>query len=168
MYARYTDGHEAKFGVRWPDMSAADAVALLRSTPWPAKDEAEPDAAFKGRPIFVDCRTAPEILVSKIPGALTESEYRAKLVAADRDKHEGRRVVAYCTVGYRSGKFVVAERARRPTADVVNMAGSLLAWTHAGGPLVDNEDRPTTRLHVFAKKWALAPKGIEMITFPLL
>ena len=168
MYARYTDRHEAKFGVRWPDVCAADALELLRATPLPAKDEADPDAATRARPIFVDCRTAPEVSVSKIPGALTESEYRALLQAADRGKHEDRRVVAYCTVGYRSGKFVVAERARRPGADVVNLAGSLLSWTHAGGPLVDSEGRPTARLHVFASKWALAPEGIEMVTFPLL
>ena len=46
---------------------------------------------------------------------------------------------------------------------VQNLAGSMLAWTHADGELVDSDGNPTKRLHVFGKRWNLAADGYEGI-----
>ena len=44
------------------------------------------------------------------------------------------------------------------TLGVVMTAG--LAWVHAGGPLV-RANLPVRTLHVYGRKWDLAPKSIE-------
>ena len=44
-------------------------------------------------------------------------------------------VIAYCTIGVRSGFLV--RSLRRRGVNAVNMAGSILSWCHAGGELVD-------------------------------
>ena len=43
---------------------------------------------------------------------------------------------------------------------VLNLRGGILAWTHAGGSLRDR-DGETRRLHVYGRKWDLAPRGYE-------
>lgn len=103
--------------------------------------------------VLVDVRSPRERTVSMIPGAISRRE-----LEADPAAYEGRRVVTYCTVGYRSG--IYAGELRRRGVDAVNLAGSLLAWTHAGQPLVD-ADGPTRRLHVYGPTWDLAADEYE-------
>ena len=67
-------------------------------------------------------------------------------------------MVAYCTVGARSSTY--ARRMGRKGVPVLNLEGSLLAWTHAGGELTDGSS-PTKRLHVFGPRWNLAADGYE-------
>ncbi len=109
-----------------------------------------------GRLVLVDVRTPAEQAVSRIPGALTAAEFEAR-----RPELAGAVVVTYCTIGYRSGLY--AERLRTEGWDARNLAGSLLAWTHAGGSLVDPEGRPTRRLHVYGERWDLAAAGYETV-----
>ena len=52
--------------------------------------------------VLVDVRTDDERKVSAIRGSISHSKYEADFDASYRDK----RVVAYCTIGYRSGKYV--------------------------------------------------------------
>jgi sodium/bile acid cotransporter 7 len=106
--------------------------------------------------VVVDVRDAREREVSTLPGALSTEEF-----LQGGDELEGRRVVTYCTVGYRSGLF--AEELRAKGWDVANLEGSILGWTHAGGELVDREGRPTRRVHVYARRWNLAAEGYEPV-----
>ncbi|MEZ5331151.1 MAG: rhodanese-like domain-containing protein [Thermoanaerobaculia bacterium] len=106
--------------------------------------------------VLVDVREARERNVSTLPGALSAEEFEAR-----EDELRGRRVVTYCTIGYRSGLY--AERLRQEGWDAVNLEGSILAWTHAGGPLVDPEGRPTHRVHVYGRRWNLAADGYEPV-----
>lgn len=106
--------------------------------------------------VLVDVRSPKERAVSIIPGAITPEELEAR---AARDR--GRRVVAYCTIGYRSGLYV--ERLRREGWDAYNLAGSILAWTHAHQPLVDPQGEPTHRVDVYGRKWNLAASGYDAV-----
>lgn len=108
-----------------------------------------------GEVVLVDVREPEERAVSMIPGAVTREAFEA-----DPGAWAGRRVVAYCTVGYRSGLY--AAELRRRGIDAYNLAGSLLAWTHAGQKLV-NADGETRRLHVYGKTWDLAAEGYEAV-----
>ena len=105
--------------------------------------------------VLVDVREEHEREVSHIPGSITAADFEA-----DPDRYSGAVVVAYCTVGARSSAF-----ARKHTSQghpVANLRGSILAWTHAGGPLVDGEG-PTTRVHVYGKQWNLAAEAYEAV-----
>ena len=69
-------------------------------------------------------------------------------------------VIAYCTIGVRSGFFV--RSLRRRGVNAVNMAGSILSWCHAGGELVDGvTGAPTNRVHVYGATWYVAPSRLS-------
>ena len=79
---------------------------------------------------------------------------------ADAARYAEVTAVAYCTIGHRSSEY--AERQAVAGRRVLNLTGSILAWTHAGGPLVA-ESGPTTRLHVYGSDWNLAPERYETV-----
>lgn len=105
--------------------------------------------------VLVDVRTEDERAVSVIPGSISQEEFEARPAEL-----EGRKVVTYCTIGYRSGLY--AETLRRQGWDAYNLPGSILAWTHAGGAL-ESEGEGTRRLHVFDSRWDLAAEGYEAV-----
>ncbi len=104
--------------------------------------------------VLVDVRTDDEIGVSRIAGAITGARF-----GAERNGLVDRKIVVYCTIGARSGDY--AKGLRKKGFDAYNLAGSILAWTHAGKPLVDAEGKPTKQLHVYGREWNLAPDGYE-------
>ena len=89
-----------------------------------------------------------------IPGAVSKEEFER-----DKSQYKGHVVIPYCTIGYRSGKY--AEKLSGQGWDARNLRGSILAWTHAGRPLVDADGNDTKRVHVYGKKWDLAAEGYE-------
>jgi sodium/bile acid cotransporter 7 len=110
----------------------------------------------EGDLVIVDAREPAERAVSTLPGAISapELELRAEELA-------GRRVVTYCTIGYRSSLY--ARQLRAQGWDARNLEGSILAWTHAGGELHDSRGLPTRRVHVYDDRWNLAADGYEPV-----
>ena len=106
--------------------------------------------------VLVDGRSEEERAVSIIPGAIAAPEFEQNAA-----EYERRPVVCYCTIGYRSGKY--AEKLREDGWDAYNLRGSILAWTHAGKPLVTPGGEETKRVHVYGEKWDLAAKGYESV-----
>ncbi|MDE2784791.1 MAG: rhodanese-like domain-containing protein [Gemmatimonadota bacterium] len=129
-------------GEDYPDVATISPVALR-------------DALPEGDLVLVDVRTEAERRVSTLPGAITSEEFEARL-----QELAGRTVVAYCTIGRRSSEYV--RRMARRGVDMLNLEGSVLAWTHAGGQLV-NDGVPTRRLHVYGRRWNLAAAGYQTI-----
>lgn len=107
------------------------------------------------RVVFVDVREPGEQAVSMIPGAVT-----SEVFLADTERYRNQRIIAYCTISYRSGKL--AARLTRKGVALANLKGGLLAWVHAGGPLVRGT-LPVNELHVYGRKWDLAPSAIETV-----
>jgi len=110
--------------------------------------------------VLVDVREERERAISMIPGAISAGEFER-----DPSRYANVAVVAYCTIGHRSSEY-----ARRLTAaghPVSNLSGSILAWVHAGGPLVAGDSLAagavTKRLHVYGRDWDLAPSKYETI-----
>lgn len=106
-------------------------------------------------PVLVDVRPEVERRVSIIPGAISLDAYNAT------DTYAGRPVVTYCTVGIRSG--LAANTLRKQGVDVVNFKGSILAWTHADGPLVTPDGVPTRQVHVYGPRWNYAATDYESV-----
>lgn len=101
--------------------------------------------------VLIDVREAEERAVSIIPGAITPAQFEAR-----PDHYAGKPLVAYCTIGYRSGLY--AQRLRRRGLRAFNLRGGILLWTHAGQPVV-HDGKPVRRLHVYGRRWNLAPAG---------
>ena len=98
--------------------------------------------------LFVDVRSDEEMAVSMIPGAITRREYERNPQA-----YEDARIVAYCTVGARSGKYTRELRQRGVSA--VNYRGSIIDWVEAGRPLVTPDGEPTTRVHTYSDSFSV-------------
>lgn len=105
--------------------------------------------------VLVDVRTERERAVSTLPGAIP-----AASVDADPEAYRGEVLVAYCTIGYRSGGW--AEARREEGLDVRNLRGSILAWTHTGRDLA-GPDGPTRRVHVYGSAWDLGRTDYEAV-----
>ena len=105
--------------------------------------------------VLVDVRSPEEIAVSFIPGAITKEEFEDNL-----DRYRDSTIVVYCTIGYRSGKY--AKELRQRGIELLNLEGSLLAWTHVGGKLV-NATGATKQIHVFDRQWQLTAEDYEAV-----
>ncbi len=105
--------------------------------------------------ILVDVRTLEEQAVSIIPGAISQSEFEQNL-----DKYKDYPIVVYCTIGYRSGKY--AQKLYQQGLNIFNLEGSILAWSHIGGELLNSLGK-TQKIHVFGKKWELTADDYEPV-----
>lgn len=111
--------------------------------------------ANSGRALFVDHRKESEQAVSKLPQAVS-----SKAFLKNPKAYADRILVVYCTIGYRSGKL--ARKLKERGLSVLNLRGGILAWLHAGGK-VYKDGRPVKRVHVYGKKWDLAPSAYEAV-----
>jgi sodium/bile acid cotransporter 7 len=138
---------------KFPLVKEITAADLLHK-----QQEQTPTESF----IVVDCRDEAEQKVSIIPGAITKPEFEA-LLEKDNEAVQSQEVVAYCTIGYRSGLYVKQLEDRGIAA--ANLKGSILAWTHEGGELVDAGGQSTTKVHTYGRRWALAASGYTSVWY---
>jgi len=134
----------AEIKAEHPDVATITAAALK-------------DNLSTGNFILVDVRTDKERAVSTLPGAITAKDFEARM---EELLAEGRTVVAYCTIGARSSSY--ARRMGKRGITMLNLEGSVLAWTHAGGDFVSGSV-PTRRVHVYGRGWNLAADGYETV-----
>jgi sodium/bile acid cotransporter 7 len=106
----------------------------------------------QGGTVFVDARPDNERAVSVLPGAVAEAEF-----LSDPGRYAGKAVIAYCTIGYRSGKL--AERLAAQGIPVMNLRGGILAWVLSGGAVYGPDGRPVKAIHVYGAKWDYPPAG---------
>jgi len=110
----------------------------------------------KDRPaVLVDVREPHERRVSMLPGAITKEDFERNSA-----RYRSWLVVPYCTIGLRSGLYTRELRGRGFA--VRNLAGSALAWAHAGLPF-ETSGKATRRVHVFNADWNLLPLGYEPV-----
>ncbi len=106
------------------------------------------DDNFKERFVVVDVRADKEVEVSIIPGAIKQAQFNRT-----KDDHDGKMVVAYCTVGYRSGIFV--KQLLSEGWDAWNYQGSILDWCEHHFPVVTLEGVATNRVHTYDARYKL-------------
>ena len=128
----------------YPDVATISAATLR---------EALPSGDF----VLVDVRTSKERAVSTLPGAIGAEVFEARLAELTA---AGKTVVAYCTIGARSSDY--ARRMGKRGVEVLNLEGSVLAWTHAGGEFTTGSG-PTRRVHVYGRRWNLVADGYETV-----
>jgi len=114
-----------------------------------------PKEALEKNVVFVDVRPKEETSISIIPGALLKKEFEANL-----ETYRGSLIVPYCTIGYRSGKY--GRKLQKKGFRVRNLLGGVLLWAHTVGPL-EHEGKPTKRIHVYGRRWDLAPTAFESV-----
>ncbi len=113
--------------------------------------------------ILVDVRQPAEREVSMLPHALDTYQF------ADGYRHgipSGKRLVVYCTIGYRSGKYAEQLAALGLKPEVLE--GGILMWSFVGGPLVARKSKtewePTRRIHVYDSEWNIVHPEYTAVT----
>lgn len=99
-----------------------------------------------------DVREKEEYQVSHIKGAryLGYKKFEEEGLA---DIPKDAKVVVYCSVGYRSEK--IGERLQKMGfTDVHNLYGSIFEWVNQGYPVVDEQEKPTRKIHTYNSKWS--------------
>ena len=104
---------------------------------------------------IVDTRTNEEQEVSMLPGAITVEHFQAH-----QEQYRGSKIVAYCTIGVRSGMFV--KSLEQGDWDAYNLAGAILGWTHVNGDLMSDEG-PTKNVHIHGAGMKLTAEGYEPV-----
>lgn len=108
--------------------------------------------------VFVDVRSREEMSVSMLPGAISQKEY-----LESRERFSNHTLVAYCTIGYRSGMFAKKMAGTTNNGDrIYNLRGGLLAWVLDGGKVYDGKGE-SRRIHVYGKRWNYPADGYESI-----
>jgi rhodanese-related sulfurtransferase len=127
---------KANKDIKGPWIKAAELKAVLEDTDL----------------ILVDVRKPEEQAVSMIPHALDTYQF------ADFYRHgipPGKRLVLYCTIGYRSGKYGEQLAAMGIRSEILE--GGILMWSFVGGPLEERDKdvgpKPTHRIHVYDAEW---------------
>jgi rhodanese-related sulfurtransferase len=101
--------------------------------------------------IVVDVRSPAEQNVSIIQGSIDQAHFEQNF-----DSYQNKKVVVYCTIGYRSGYY--AKALRQQGLDAYNLSEGILGWIQAGGSLVNADGEITSKVHVYSRPWDLAVK----------
>lgn len=122
---------------RFPGIHWVDAPTLAR---WLRSD---------APPLLLDARRADEFAVSHLAGAQRIDPDRPDWSALPSDP--SRRIVVYCSVGYRSGD-IAAQLQRRGYGQVFNLEEGLFGWANEGRPIVQG-NRPAEQVHPYDETW---------------
>jgi len=95
-----------------------------------------------------------------LPGAIKKEDFLKTPV-----EFKNKMIIAYCTIGYRSGKF--AEEMIDKGLRIYNLKGGVLAWVLEGGKVFD-ANKESKRVHVYGEKWNHLPEGYESVVFRIL
>lgn len=106
--------------------------------------------------VLVDVRSDAERDVSLIPNAISAADFER-----NPSEFEGKTVVCYCTIGYRSAQY--AQSMNRRGLRVASFNGSIVAWCQAGQRLTTPEGRDTKLVHNYGPQWNLLPPDFQAI-----
>lgn len=104
--------------------------------------------------LFIDVREDEERKLSVIPGAISKEKFEKNL-----DKYKNKKVAAYCTIGYRSAKYIM--KLKKKGIKAYNLEGSLLGWVHDGRPVVSKSGKESKKVHVYGRSWNHLPEGLK-------
>lgn len=110
--------------------------------------------------VFLDSRTKKEYKTSHIEDArwIGFTSFNIKRI---KDIPKDKKIVVYCTVGYRSEK--IAEKLiKEGFTDVSNLYGGIFEWVHYN-QTVTNDQGLTEEIHTYDKDWGQwLDKGIKI------
>ncbi len=102
--------------------------------------------------VILDARETEEFAISHIKGAILVGYDKFNLNQIPK-LGENKRIVVYCSIGYRSEK--IAEKLKKAGyKQVYNLYGGIFEWVNNAFPVFNAQDRAETRLHTFNQKWS--------------
>ncbi len=110
---------------------------------------------------YIDAREKSEYNVSHIKNAVWVGYDNFDIKRVTDVVPKDKKVIVYCSVGYRSEKIAEGIRNSGYT-DVSNLYGGIFEWKNEGLP-VYNEEGETERVHAYDKVWGVwLKKGVKV------
>ncbi len=100
--------------------------------------------------LLLDVREAEEFNVSHLKNAKLAATLEDALLIL-RDVPKDKRIVAYCSVGYRSSELA-QQLTSQGYHNVYNLEGSIFEWANRGLP-VFNQGKPVNKVHPYNWWW---------------
>jgi len=102
--------------------------------------------------VFLDARETKEYNISHIKGAINVG-YNNFSISSVNDIDKNQHIYVYCSIGYRSEK--IGEKLQKAGfKKVYNLYGGIFNWANFGYELLDQNEKPTTKVHGYNKKWS--------------
>ncbi|MBP6794651.1 MAG: rhodanese-like domain-containing protein [Saprospiraceae bacterium] len=102
--------------------------------------------------LLLDAREEEEFAVSHIPGAV-HIGYNHWSKEAVKNINMEKKIVVYCSVGYRSEK-IGKKLKDLGFENVYNLYGSIFEWANQGLPLESSDGSKTNKIHTYNKNWS--------------
>lgn len=114
--------------------------------------------------IILDSRQKVEYSVSHIAGAqwVGYEEFNIKKM---RNVAKNIPIIVYCSVGYRSEKIAEKLLANGYT-NVKNLWGGIFDWVNAGQPIINSQNKPTSKVHGYSPTWGIWLTKGEKVFLP--
>ena len=68
------------------------------------------------------------------------------------DLPKNKPLIVYCSIGKRSEK-ITKELLKEGFSNVRNLYGGIFEWVNEGNGVVDNENKPTNKVHAYGRFW---------------
>lgn len=108
-------------------------------------------AADKNIYTFLDAREAEEYNVSHILNSRFIGSKRFELSLIS-DLPKNKPLIVYCSIGKRSEK-ITKKLLKEGFSNVHNLYGGIFEWVNQGNGIVDNENKPTNKVHAYGRFW---------------
>jgi rhodanese-related sulfurtransferase len=123
--------------------------ARYDAVPWVSAVDLAAWLSSDAPPQLLDSRARAEFDVSHLRGAVWIDPDHPDWSVVDSDP--ARRVVVYCSVGWRSGS-IAQQLGARGRPNVFNLEQGLFGWANAGRPMVQG-DHAASRVHPYDAVW---------------
>lgn len=101
--------------------------------------------------LLLDTRAKSEYNVSHLPNARWVG-YLFFSAGQLKDVPKDTPIIVYCSVGYRSER-IGEKLLNAGFANVQNLYGGIFDWVNEGCTVVDEEEKPTNRVHGYSREW---------------
>lgn len=103
--------------------------------------------------LYLDARELKEYNVSHIKNA-QHIGYKKFTLENLNDIDKNRKIVVYCSVGYRSEK-IVAQLMKKGYNNCYNLYGGIFEWVNENHAVYDSKNQKTNKVHVYSSKWSV-------------
>jgi rhodanese-related sulfurtransferase len=111
--------------------------------------------------LFLDAREYLEYNVSHLKNSVWVG-YNDFEISRVKNIAKNKKIVVYCSVGYRSEK-ITEKLIKAGYTNIFNMVGGIFEWKNQNNIVVDNTGSETQKIHAYSKTWGVwLNKGIKV------
>ncbi len=103
--------------------------------------------------LFLDARETEEYTVSHIKNAVHVG-YRKFSLDKLKNISKNKKIVVYCSVGYRSEKIATILK-KNGYGNCYNLYGGIFEWVNENNIVYDGQNNITKKVHIYSSRWSV-------------